>query len=53
MMGMKMLPYWLSWYTYYTILNALICVSIWLCLQWTLFPKSEPAIFLLLLFVFG
>ena len=53
MMGMTNLPYWLSWWTYYTMISLFISIVAWLLLQFTLFRSSEPILLLVFFIVFG
>jgi hypothetical protein len=52
-MGLKDLPYWLSWYVYYSIVNAAIATGAVLVLMINVFSvHSSPALWLII-WLFG
>ena len=53
MMGMGNTAYWLSWYTYYTVISVSIAVIAWILINFVVFSTSNPLILLLFLVVFG
>jgi hypothetical protein len=53
MMGMTNLPYWLSWWTYFSVISLIVSLVAWLLLQFTIFKSSEPTILLLFFVLFG
>jgi uncharacterized membrane protein len=53
MMGMTNLPYWLSWWTYFSVISLIISLVGWLILQFTVFPTSNPVLLLVFFVLFG
>jgi hypothetical protein len=41
MMGLSDLPYWFSWYCYYTIINTVTAFFAWLTLSFNVFQNSN------------
>jgi hypothetical protein len=57
-MGLSMLPYWLSWFLTYTLLSTTVCALTWLVLTPAIVTRSSSAAFLLVIwlnaeFLFG
>lgn len=53
MMGLKDTAYWLSWLTYYTIINTLISFFTWLILFESVTSKTSGWILFLVVWLFG
>ena len=53
MMGLGDLPYWLSWLTYYTILNTVTALLAWLVLQINVFNYSQQIYIFLFMWLYG
>ena len=53
MMGLKDTPYWLSWFTYYTILNAIIATVVQQMMSALILSHSNYTILWLIIFLFG
>jgi len=53
MMGLEDASYWLSWYTYHTIVNSIICICSWTILFIYVMPKSSGWILFLVIWLFG
>jgi hypothetical protein len=53
MMGMTDVPYWLSWFVYYTALNTILSVIAWLVLCINVIGASNPWYVLLFIWLYG
>ena len=53
MMGMRDTPYWLSWFTYYTIINTLVATVVTLLMSNLILSHSNPFMLWLILWLFG
>jgi hypothetical protein len=53
MMGMTDVPYWLSWFIYYTALNTILSVIAWLVLCINVIGASNPWYVLLFIWLYG
>lgn len=53
MMGLRDTPYWLSWLTYYTIVNTTMTLIVWAILITKVLSKTEGWILFLLVWLFG
>lgn len=53
MMGLKDLPYWASWFCYYTIVNIMISTLSWLILYTMVFSNVSGFICWGMIFFFG
>lgn len=52
-MGMTDLPYWSSWFCYYTIVNSVIVLSSWAILNINVFSNKSSGLLLALLWIYG
>ena len=53
MMGLRDTPYWLSWLTYYTLINTLLVTIVWAILFTKVISKTNGVILYLFLWLFG
>ncbi len=53
MMGMTDFSYWLSWFTYYSIVNLLVSTLSWLVLNFAVFKNSSGFLVWVILWMFG
>lgn len=53
MMGMSDMPYWLSWFSYYTILNTVTALLATITLSVNLFENSNMNYVFLMIWLFG
>ena len=53
MVGMNDLAFWLSWLAYYTWVNTLVCLSMWIGLMTLVFDRSEGMVTLLFIWLYG
>jgi len=53
MMGMTDLPYWLSWFTFYTIQNTIISFIAWAALCINVIGNSNKGLIFLYIWLFG
>jgi len=53
MMGLKDLPYWASWLTYYSLTNTVLTFLVWIILYLKAVSKSDGRILFLLVWLYG
>jgi ATP-binding cassette subfamily A (ABC1) protein 3 len=53
MMGMTDFSYWMSWFTYYSLVNLLVSTLSWLVLNFAVFKNSNGFLVWVLLWMFG
>ena len=53
MMGLRDMPYWMSWYVYYTIVNTIMVTIVWVILYSKVLSKTEGWIIYLLIWLYG
>ena len=53
MMGMTDVPYWLSWFCWYTFLTTILATLSWLIIIWSVFVHSNKFLVWLVLWIFG
>ena len=53
MMGLKDLPYWASWLTYYSLTNTVLTFLVWIILYLKVVSKSDGWILFLLVWLYG
>ena len=53
MMGMTDLPYWLSWFVYYTMLNTVTAILATITLSINCFYYSQPGYIFLMIWLYG
>lgn len=52
-MGMKVLPYWLSWWASFTVSNLLIAIFCGAIAHFKIFAKTSDALLFLVIFFIG
>lgn len=52
-MGMSDFSYWLSWWTYYTIVNTLLVTGAWAALNINVFPIQSSFILWITIWLYG
>ena len=52
-MGMTDLPYWLSWFCYYTIVNTVIVFCSWAILNINVFSHKSAGLLLAVMWIYG
>lgn len=53
MMGMSDVPYWMSWFVYYTIINTGLCTMAWFILIFSVIGNSNVFLIWLLIWLYG
>lgn len=53
MMGLTSLSYWLSWFTYYSIVNTLISIFSWAVISKGVFSYSSSQFVFVVIWLFG
>lgn len=53
MMGLRDMPYWLSWYTYYTIVNTIMVTICWVILYTKVLSKTDGWIIFMMIWLYG
>jgi len=53
MMGMTDLSYWLSWFSYYSIINFFVSTLSWIILNYGVFKHSNGFLVWLIMWLFG
>jgi hypothetical protein len=53
MMGMSDLPYWLSWYTHYTMINTLVSLVVSIGLMGLVFENSSGFVTFMFAWIYG
>ena len=52
-MGMTDLPYWLSWFVFYTVINTIVATLSWSTLMFKVVNYSEPMYVWLFIWLYG
>ena len=52
-MGMTDLPYWMSWFVYYTFINTMLSTVAWISLLFNVINWSNPAYIWLFFWLYG
>ena len=52
-MGMNDLPYWFSWFFFYTVINLIVSLLAWFILLFKVINYSQPMYLLVFFFLYG
>ena len=52
-MGMTDLPYWMSWFVFYTVVNTVVSTAAWVVLLFRVVNYSNPAYVWLFFWLYG